>query len=223
MICNLNKKEMNKQNSAYIKHKEEWKRQKEEEQTRETEGAKRENNRKEERNKEEAEEKNKKKEEALLYESPRRKPGWRFTAGCKIQIQGVQRRCMTNDISFWIYEFCASDLVRSTLLFLLLQKFWGTLKGVQEASCKFVVSWLQYWIWKSFCRRFSISFRYILAMTTNFHSTDLILKLTMEIWRSVAEMWTMKNCFFQVPKLVTFKTEIKQKHISRCVRRIRMI
>merc|ERR1711966_287948 len=39
------------------------------------------NNRREERNKEEAEEKNENKEEALLYESPRRKPGWRFTAG----------------------------------------------------------------------------------------------------------------------------------------------
>ena len=75
------KKENKKQDSAYIKHREEWKRKKEEEQTRETEGAKRENNRKEERNKEEAKEKNKKKEEALLYESPRRKPGWRFTAG----------------------------------------------------------------------------------------------------------------------------------------------
>ena len=74
-------KRNNKQDSAYIKHREECKRKKEEEQTREAEGAKRENDRKEERNKEEAEEKNKKKEEALLYEFPRRKPGWRFTAG----------------------------------------------------------------------------------------------------------------------------------------------
>ena len=75
------KKENNKEDWAYRKHKKEWKQKNEEEQTRETERAKRENNRKEERNKEEAEEKNKKKEEALLYESPRRKPGWRFTAG----------------------------------------------------------------------------------------------------------------------------------------------
>ena len=32
-----------------------------------------------------------------------------------------------------------------------------------------------------------------------------------------------KSFFFQITKLVTFKTEIKQKHISRCVRRIQMI
>ena len=75
------KEENHKEDWAYRKHREEWKRKKEEEQTRETEEAKRENNRKEETNKEETEEKNKKKEEALLYESPRRKPGWQFTAG----------------------------------------------------------------------------------------------------------------------------------------------
>ena len=40
------KRKNNKQDSAYIKHREEWKRRNEEEQTRETEGAKRENNRK---------------------------------------------------------------------------------------------------------------------------------------------------------------------------------
>ena len=72
---------------------------------------------------------------------------------------------------------CPIFMVRSTLLFLLLQKFWGTLKGVQGPPTFCVFSCLQCWIWKLFCRPFSTTFRSILAMITYFNFTDSIFEM----------------------------------------------
>ena len=89
-------------------------------------------------------------------------------------------------------------MVRSTLLFLFLQKFWRTLKSVQDPPTFGVFSCLQCWIWKLFCRPLSISFRYILAMITIFNFTDSISKIIMKICSTLAEMWKNKRSHLSI-------------------------
>ena len=87
------------------------------------------------------------------------------------KIRGDSKGCSRASNIWCIF---VSSMVRSTLLFLLLKKFWGTLKGVQGPPTFDIFSCLRCWIWKLFCRPFSILFRSILAMITYFNLTDSI-------------------------------------------------
>ena len=73
----------------------------------------------EERNKEEAEEKNEKKEEALLYESPRRKPGWRFTAGSTYCHSGNSQQTGSAKIGKFctFFRLCGCSSVNDSKIF----------------------------------------------------------------------------------------------------------
>ena len=114
-------------------------------------------------------------------------------------------------------------MVRSTLLFLLLQKFWGTLKSVQGPPTFDMFSSLLCSIWKLFCRPFSILFRFILAVMTHFNSTVSIFEMVSKSGRTNSKNWKIKITFLEIPKIITVYLEINQKYTFRCVRRMKVI
>ena len=63
---------------------------------------------------------------------------------------------------------------------------------------------------------------YILAIITNFDLIDSMLKMLNESVSSFAKNDNKNFTFFAIPKFVRFYIEVKQNHVSRGVRRMKI-